>query len=141
MSPVLDSLRVEREMDGARAQGPPQRPKPPANLRKAGRALWRQIQADVDDALELDAREEAILQRACSMADLAADLAADLDEHGRWIEGSTGRQRLNPAVTELRQAETAIATLLSRVEMAPVLRTGTLNSRQRNRLRDVTAGR
>jgi P27 family predicted phage terminase small subunit len=126
-----------------RAQGtPPSRPGPPDHLRDAGRALWRQIQDDLDDSLELDAREEAILERACRMADLADGLAADLRERGRWIEGSTGRQRLNPAVTELRQAENAVASLLSKVQLGtPRPRTGHLSGRERNKLRDVIAGR
>lgn len=125
-----------------RAAASPERPDPPAGLGKAGEALWRQIQDDVDDAYELDAREEALLERACKTADLAADLERDLRERGRWIEGSTGRQRLNPAVGELRLANASLTTILSKVELgASAPRTGHLNRRQRNVLRDVADGR
>jgi phage terminase small subunit len=142
IGPIYDAMRERKMAEKVREEGgEPERPDPPADLDVAGATLWLAMHDDLDDAYELDARETEILHRACRLADLAADLKADVAEHGRWIEGSTGRQRLNPAIAEQRQAENACAALLSKVELGPEpISTGSLNSRQRNRLRDVSAG-
>lgn len=92
-------------------------PKPPAGLHRSGRHLWRQIQAAVGDDFELDERETAILAMACRQADDLAALEEALDRDGVSVAGSAGQPRLNPLVTEIRQARLALNRLLGSVSI------------------------
>lgn len=87
--------------------------KPPAGLRSPGKALWRAITVD----LELDARERVLLEMAARQADDVAALEAELEASGLTTVGSTGQERLNAAVTELRQARLAVARLLGMIDL------------------------
>jgi hypothetical protein len=92
----------------------------PANLRAAGKALWRSVLADLteasspgDEPWELDARELLILEAAARQADTNRALEDVLREHGMVVVGSTGQPRLNAAATEVRQGRIALEKLLS----------------------------
>lgn len=104
-------VRVERLPSGE----PPARPDPPADLGEPGGRLWRVMLADLADDLELDARELDTLASACAMEDTIAALAAAISSDGEMLAGKQG-VRLNPAVTELRQARVAKMRLLAAVE-------------------------
>jgi len=98
------------------AKAPP-RPKPPTDLGKAGKALWRSILADLDADWELDARELRLLGEACRTADELADLQAVLDKDGLTTAGSRGQTVVHPAVGEVRQLRLVLLRCLSAIEM------------------------
>jgi phage terminase small subunit len=100
--------------------------------------LWRSVLAAVHDGWELDERDLAVLERACRLADRAAELEAAITEHGTMTKGSTGQLVVNPAVAEARQTHAAVARLLGQIEIAPPKATTRhLNGRQRDVLRDL----
>ena len=96
----------------------PSKPKPPTSLGKAGRALWRSIQADLEAGWELDARELHLLERSCRTADDLARLDAIVDKEGATIEGSRGQTVVHPALVEARQLRLVQLRLLSPIELA-----------------------
>lgn len=83
-------------------------PRPPAGLRKSGRALWRSLLADY----ELDEHEVTVLREACRTADSLDDLQARLDADGLMSQTSQG-SRVHPALVELRQQRIAFARMLT----------------------------
>lgn len=83
-------------------------PRPPAGLKRSGRALWRAVLADYD----LDEHETTLLREACRTADSLDDLQALLDAEGLMGETSQG-PRVHPALVELRQQRITFARLLS----------------------------
>ena len=116
-------------------------PKPPSGLGTSGRALWRRVCGDVADGWELDARDLAILESAARAADRVFELDQLVRTDGLMIRGSTGQERLHPAVGEARMQRQLCAMQLGRVELAPPkARTGHLNVRQRAELRRLQAG-
>jgi hypothetical protein len=86
----------------------PEVPAAPEELGDAGRELWDEINRD----LVLDGRETALLLRACQMADRAAELENLVRSDGLMVPGSTGRQRLHPALAEQRQTIATVGRLL-----------------------------
>jgi len=93
-------------------------PKPPTGLGKAGKALWRAIQRDLQDGWALDAREAHMLERACRTADDLAVLEATVDKEGATVEGSRGQTVVHPALIEARQLRVVQLRLLSVLELA-----------------------
>jgi len=90
-------------------------PEPPPELDEAGKKLWRDVLAEADDDLALDARERSILATACAQADLNAALEEQLNSDGLIVRGASGQWRLNAGATELRQGRLALAKLLEQV--------------------------
>jgi hypothetical protein len=90
-------------------------PRAPTGLRQAGRKLWREINRE----LILDSREQATLERACRLADRAAELDDLIRSDGLMVPGSTGQQRLNPALSEQRQLQATIGRLLALIKPPP----------------------
>lgn len=84
------------------------KPKPPAGLKTAGKRLWK----SVTEVFGLEVRELEVLAMACRQADDLAALDAAIDRYGLMIEGSKGQDRINPLVTEARQARLALTRLL-----------------------------
>lgn len=80
------------------------KPKTPPGLGAEGKALWRRLMK----CFEFDEWEVPLVETACRQADTVAELEAVLLEGGMVVTGSTGQQRLNPAVSELRQARLAL---------------------------------
>lgn len=118
----------------------------PASLRRSGRALWKAILAEVPSDSELDQRELALLERACSCADRIADLDALVKRDGLMTLGSAGQSVLHPAVSEARQQKLVLLRLLSALnlneaaEETPGVRQARLAARARwNRQRNVRA--
>jgi phage terminase small subunit len=93
----------------------PSRPTPPTALGADGKALWRRVVADVDEALELDQRDLSILEAACDQADSIRELRLSVKD-GRVIEGRHG-PRVHPAVAEIRQGQAALSRLLGLIDM------------------------
>lgn len=87
-------------------------PRPPAGLRKSGRALWRAVLSD----FELDEHESAILTQACRLTDLCDQLQGTLDAEGIMSETSQGA-RVHPAAVELRQQGIALARLMAALKI------------------------
>lgn len=94
-------------------------PKPPGGLHAAGLALWREIVADVQVGWELDCRDLTHLTLACRAADRAAELDQLVVEQGLTVTGSTGQEKLHPAISECRLQRQQVALLLDRVELSP----------------------
>jgi hypothetical protein len=109
----------------------------PEDLRDEGAALYRRVLADVPEGMELDACEREAVKRAAKLADLAADLEADLAQRGLWTIGSTGQPVFNPEVARLTTLHATIAATLARVKLTPPATTGHLNRRQRGQLADA----
>jgi hypothetical protein len=84
-------------------------PRAPNGLQAAGKTLWKQL----NEELVLDARELATLHRACLLADRAVELGALVKEDGLMIAGSTGQQRIHPAICEQRQVHATVGRLLA----------------------------
>lgn len=80
---------------------------PPDDLGPAGAALWRSIV----ETYELARHETEMLRSACRHRDIIDRLESLLND-GLMTTGSTGQQRLHPAVGELRQARIALSRLL-----------------------------
>jgi P27 family predicted phage terminase small subunit len=114
-------------------------PRAPKGLADPGRTLWRRVVGDVAEGWQLDARDLALLEAACRLADMASELEQVVESDGVTAWGSTGQVVVHPALVELRQHRAAIAALLAKVELAPPQpRTGHLNRRQRGRLIDAS---
>ena len=114
----------------------------PKGLRREGAALYRSIAGDLDPGLEFDAVELDTLRRACELADLAADLKADVAQRGLYVIGSRNQEVANPSVGRLAQVQRSITAMTARLKLSPPpVRTGRLNARQRAIVRDLDAGR
>lgn len=83
-------------------------PRPPADLQRSGRALWRAVAAE----FELDEHELQLLHETCRTRDLCDRLQRVLDEDGPMSESSQGI-RVHPAAVELRQQRITLARLLA----------------------------
>lgn len=83
-------------------------PKPPTDLKRSGRALWRAVVAEFD----LDEHERQLLHETCRTRDLCDRLQAVLDQDGPMSESSQG-VRVHPAAVELRQQRIVLARLLA----------------------------
>lgn len=66
--------------------------------------------------LELDRDDRVVLHNAARVADLIADLDADIAAHGVMLIGPSGSSKVNPAVAESRQQRVALARLLADVD-------------------------
>lgn len=83
-------------------------PRPPSDLGKTGRALWRAVLTDY----ELTEPERVLLRECCRTADGIDRLQAALDADGVMGESPQGA-RVHPALPELRQQRTTLARLWS----------------------------
>ena len=94
------------------------KPKPPPSLAKAGRALWRSIQNDLEDGWQLDSREQHSLAQACRAEDHLSRLDAIVEKDGATIEGSRGQVTVHPCLVESRHLRGLQLRLLSIIEMS-----------------------
>lgn len=83
-------------------------PPPPRILKARGRKLW----ISLNESLEWDTQEVALLLEVCRTLDTIDTLAASIETDGMMITGSQGQLVLNSAVAELRQQQAAYARLL-----------------------------
>jgi hypothetical protein len=108
-------------------------PKPPTDLHRAGRLLWRSILGELAPDLELDAREVALLARACSCADRIAELEALVDRDGMTTVGSAGQLVLHPGIGEARMQKQVLLRLLAQLDLEGDAGRGTAKSRRGRR--------
>lgn len=66
---------------------------------------------------EWDVHELVLIEQAARVADQIADLESLLAADGLVVPGSTGQDRLHPAVTELRQHRALLGSLLGRLKV------------------------
>lgn len=90
---------------------------PPDGLGAAGIELWAAIHADLPEGFELTSRESAIAAMAARQADDIENLQAAVVDDGYLVTGSTGQQRVHPAVAELRQARIVVSRLLGALDI------------------------
>jgi hypothetical protein len=83
-------------------------PKPPAGLKRSGRALWRAVVSDY----ELTEHEASLLREAARTVDLLDRLEAELSG-GELMTVTSQGPRVNPCAAELRQQRIAFARLLA----------------------------
>ena len=92
--------------------------KPSPNLGKAGQGLVGSIVRGLPSGIELDEREQAVLDLAARQADDVARLEADIAKRGVTVPGSrAGQQVLNPSIAEVRQGRLALGKLLGQLEL------------------------
>lgn len=89
------------------------KPKTPAGLGTAGKAIWRSLTGTFD----FEVGELLIVETCARQADDLAALEAIVEESGLMVAGSAGQPRLNPAVAECRQARIALARMLGMLGM------------------------
>ena len=92
--------------------------KPPKGLQAPGRALWRAVHHGLPADVYLDGRDRVVLRMACEQVDDVAAVAEYLEAMGTAGPGSMGQERLNPAITELRQSRLAVAKLLGQLDLS-----------------------
>ena len=88
-----------------------------ADIGQAGQDLIEKITEGLPDGVELDEREQAILEQAARQADRQATLEQLVADEGLMTEGSKGQHRLHPALAELRQGGLALARLLGQLAL------------------------
>ena len=85
----------------------------PTDLGESGRGLWEAL----SDAFDFDPQELALLEVACRQADDVSELEAVIVRDGYTVPGSAGQQRLNGAVSEVRQGRLALGRLLGQLAL------------------------
>jgi phage terminase small subunit len=112
---------------------------PPAALAMAGKRLWKSVHAAVIDGCELDERELAVLERACTCADTITQLEKAVKRDGLTARGSRGQVVVHPAVGEVRQQKLTLLRLLGALDLgaeeSPAA--GTASSRRARRAADA----
>ena len=83
----------------------------------AGDVLIKSLEAELDEGMEFDPREVALLHLAKSQADDITALEALLREQGASVIGSTGNPRLSPIFSELRQSRLTLSRILGQIRM------------------------
>jgi hypothetical protein len=89
----------------------------PADLKPAGKRLWKAITGDVQEGWSLDAKDYTAITEAARIADQLAALEKDVKRDGHTVLGSTGQPRVHPAIGEMRQLRETQHRLLRTVEL------------------------
>lgn len=84
---------------------------------EAGTQLIEAIREGLPPGVELDEREEAILDLAGRQARDVARAEADIAERGYLVPGSRGQDVVNPSVAEVRQGRLALGKLLGQLDL------------------------
>jgi hypothetical protein len=87
----------------------------PTGLGKAGRALWRDINAEFG----LAPHERAILHQCCRCVDRLDAIEEELSGTSLTVEGSTGQPKAHPLLAEWR-AQARVLESLSRALSIPL---------------------
>jgi hypothetical protein len=75
------------------------------------------IREGLPAGVELDEREEAILDLATRQARDVGRAEADIAARGYLVEGSRGQQVINPSISEARQGRIALGKLLGTLDL------------------------
>jgi hypothetical protein len=119
-------------------------PKPPADVGKAGRALWRQIVADAaEQGIELTSQELVYLRQAGKLADTIALMEQALEGADLVVPGYMGKGSVaHPLICELRMSRQLLGQTVARIDLnvpeAPGIQTGAGTS---NRFRAAAMAR
>lgn len=91
------------------------KPKPPATLNAAGKALWIAVNAKYD--LRVD--EFAVLESACKTSDMIATLDKEWDALGKpfLTRGSMGQDVIHPLIGERRAQQSSQAALFRQLKL------------------------
>jgi hypothetical protein len=82
---------------------------PPRKLNKYGARLWQKMQRHIEDDGDAE-----MLAQACAAADLAEELAAQIDRDGTLIKTRAGL-RTHPNVREMIAARALVVRILGRI--------------------------
>lgn len=82
-----------------------------------GTEMIEAIRTGLPPGVELDEREEAILDLAARQATDVAAAEADMRDRGYLVEGSRGQKILNPSLAESRQGRLALGKLLGQLDL------------------------
>lgn len=74
-------------------------PKPPAGLKKSGKAFWRKVAHD----FELENHHLALLNQACRCLDDLDAAEAEIKLQGRYFEDKFGQFKEHPAARDSKQ--------------------------------------
>ena len=83
----------------------------------AGESLRAALLAELPPGMEFDSRELALLDRACSCADMIEALDRVVAEEGPTTTGSRGQTVVHPALMEARQQKLVMLRLLRAIEL------------------------
>lgn len=75
------------------------------------------IREGLPPGVELDEREEALLDLAARQTRDVAAAEADIAERGYLVAGSRGQGMINPSVSEARQGRIALGKLLGQLDL------------------------
>jgi hypothetical protein len=95
-----------------------------------GLELVEAIRTGLPPGVELDEREEALLDLAARQAGDVAAAEADIRERGYLVEGSRGQQVVNPSVAEARQSRLALGKLLGQLDLPESTRDAVTRARR-----------
>jgi hypothetical protein len=82
-----------------------------------GLDLIEAIRTGLPPGVELDEREEAILDLAARQARDVAAAEADIADRGYLVPGSRDQKVLNPSIAEVRQSRQALGKLLGSLDL------------------------
>lgn len=88
------------------------------------------IRTGLPAGVELDEREEALLDMAARQARDIARAEADIETRGYLVEGSRGQPVINPSVAEVRQSRLALGKLLGQLDLPESTRDAVRNARR-----------
>lgn len=94
-----------------------QKVRAPAGLRTAGGKLWRSITTEFK--LVNDPHKLQILEQACRVADVVAELDDAANTGPLTVKGSMGQQVISPFIAEARAQRALLSQLLARLDFAP----------------------
>ena len=87
------------------------------------------IREGLPPGVELDEREEALLDLARRQARDVAAAEADIESRGYLVTGSRGQDVINPSVAEVRQSRIALGKLLGQLDLPESTRDAVRNAR------------
>jgi hypothetical protein len=95
-----------------------------------GLDLVEAIRTGLPPGVELDQREEALLDLAARQAADVAAAEADIAARGHLVEGSRGQKVVNPSVAEVRQSRLALGRLLGQLDLPESTRDAVTGARR-----------
>jgi hypothetical protein len=87
------------------------------------------IREGLPPGVELDEREDALLDLARRQARDVAAAEADIESRGYLVTGSRGQDVINPSVAEVRQSRIALGKLLGQLDLPESTRDAVRNAR------------
>jgi uncharacterized protein with von Willebrand factor type A (vWA) domain len=92
--------------------------------------LVEAIRTGLPPGVELDEREEAILDLAARQAADLAAAEADIADRGYLVPGSRNQEVLNPSLAEARQGRLALGKLLGQLDLPESTKDAVRGARQ-----------